>query len=305
MLVGITQYPLVSVVTVNYNQSAATCEMLDSLYASGYPNIEVIVVDNASPSDNPDVIKERFPQISFIKNPVNSGFASGNNIGIRQARGQYLFMLNNDTVVPVGAINRLVEVLESDTKTGLVCPKVVYFDHPDVIQYAGQTKMSTIGMRTFIIGYGEKDVGQYDKSEETYYVHGAAMMTKREVIDRVGLFPEMYFLYYEELDWCDHIRKAGYKIMYVHDATIYHKESLSTGQNSPMKTYYLNRNRMIFLRRNRTGIIRFIAIVYLLLIAYPKNTLTWIFKRNLKNTKSVVNAYGWCLKHLFDKCITK
>ena len=299
------QHPLVSVVTVNYNQSAATCEMLESLYACGYPNLEVIVVDNASPSDNPDVIKERFPQINFIKSTVNGGFASGNNIGIRQARGQYLFMLNNDTIVPVGAINRLVEMLASDPKIGLVCPKVMYFDNPDIIQYAGQTKMSTIGMRTFIIGYGKKDAGQYDKSEETYYVHGAAMMTKREVIDRVGLFPEMYFLYYEELDWCDHIRKAGYKIMYIHDAIIYHKESLSTGQNSPMKTYYLNRNRMIFLRRNRTGFIRWMAIAFLLLVAYPKNVITRILKGETKNAKSVARAYGWSLKHLFDKNIIK
>jgi len=292
MTIEMNQYPLVSVITVNYNQSAATCDMLESLYASAYPNLEVIVVDNASPSDNPDVIKNLYPQISLIKNPVNAGFARGNNIGIRQARGQYLFMLNNDTIVPVGAVNRLVEVLASDPKIGLVCPKVMYFAHPDVIQYAGQTKMSRIGMRTFIIGYGEKDVGQYDKSEETYYVHGAAMMTKREVMEQAGMFPEMYFLYYEELDWCDHIRKSGYKIMYVHDAVIYHKESLSIGQNSPMKTYYLNRNRMIFLKRNRTGIIRFLAIMYLLFIAYPKNIFKWLFKGDLKNAKSVVRAYG-------------
>ena len=300
-MMEMNQFPLVTIITVNYNQSAATCDMLKSLYVSGYPNLEVFVVDNASPSDHPDVIKERYPQINFIKNPVNLGFAGGNNIGIRQAKGQYIFMLNNDTIVSEGAINRLVEAMLIDPKIGLVCPKIKYLDTPDIIQYAGQTKMSKIGMRTFKIGYGEKDTGQYDKSEETYYAHGAAMMTKREVIDHVGMMPEIYFLYYEELDWCDHIKKAGYKIMYVHDAVIYHKESLSTGHNSSMKTFYINRNRMIFMRRNRTGIIRFLAIIYLLFVAYPKNVFTWLFKGNLKNAKSVVRAYGWCLRRLFDK----
>lgn len=296
-----SQFPLVSIITVNYNQSVATCDMLESLFVSGYPNLEVLVVDNASPSDHPDVMKERYPQIILIRNPINGGFANGNNIGIRQARGEYLFLLNNDTIVPAGAINRLVEVLKSDPQTGLVCPKIKYFDRPDIIQYAGQTKMSNIGMRSFKIGYGEKDSGQYDRTGVTHYAHGAAMMTKREVIDRAGLMPEMYFLYYEELDWCDHIKKAGYNIMYVHDAVIYHKESLSTGHNSPTKTYYLNRNRMIFLRRNRTGIIRFVAIMYLMVIAYPKNVITWFFKGCLENAKSVVCAYGWSFRALFNK----
>ncbi len=295
--------PLVSVITINYNQSEATCEMLESLFRCGYSNLEVIVVDNASPSDNPDIIKERYPKITFIKNPVNGGFANGNNIGIRQAKGDYLFMINNDTAVPAGVIDRLVDALASDSRIGLVCPKVKYFDNKNIIQYAGQTKMSTFGMRTFIIGYGEKDNGQYDKSEETYYVHGAAMMTRRDVVDKVGMMHEAYFLYYEELDWCDHIRKAGYKIMYVHDALIYHKESLSTGKNSPLKTYYLNRNRMIFLRRNRSGITRFVAVMYLLLIAYPKNTVTPFLKGDFKNAKSAARAYGWSLRHLFDKKI--
>ena len=300
-----SQFPLVSIITINYNQSEATCEMLESLYCCGYPNLEVIVIDNASPSDNPDVIKERYPQIVLIKNPVNGGFANGNNVGIRQATGTYLFLINNDTIVPVGAINRLVEIMTSDPKIGLACPKLKYFYHPDTLQYAGHSRMSTICMRSTTIGMGKKDIGQYDRSEETYYAHGAAMMTKREVVDNVGLMPEMYFLYYEELDWSYHIRKAGYKIFYVHDAVIYHKESLATGKNSPLKTYYMNRNRMIFLRRNRTGIIRFIAVMYILFIAFPKNMASMFFKGDDQNARSVARAYRWCFRNIFNRKILK
>ena len=106
-----SQYPLVSIVTVNYNQSAATCDMLESLYASGYPNLEALVVDNASPSDTPEVIKERFPQIIFIQSNKNLGFAGGNNLAIRQAKGDFIYLLNNDTIIPENHIQILINAL--------------------------------------------------------------------------------------------------------------------------------------------------------------------------------------------------
>lgn len=295
--------PLVTVITVNYNQAAATCEMLESLFASDYTNLEVIVVDNASPSENPNIIGQQYPQIILIKSPVNGGFAAGNNIGILHASGKYIFMVNNDTVIPKGLIRQLAGALEADPNIGLVCPKVMYFDNPNMIQYAGQTKMSAITMQTFIKGNGEHDRGQYNQSEETHYVHGAAMMTTRNVIDTVGLLPEIYFLYYEELDWCERVRKAGYRIFYIHNAIIYHKESLSTGTNSPTKTYYLNRNRMIFLHTHRSGITRLVGILYLLLIAYPKNILYHLAQHDMPNTRSLLRAYRHSIAFLVQSGI--
>lgn len=295
--------PLVSVITVNYNQSAATCEMLESLYACGYPNLEVIVVDNSSPSDTPKLIKEKFPQVTLIVSPNNIGFAGGNNLGIRQSSGRYLFLLNNDTIVPAGAVTRLIEELESRPKAGAVSPKIKFFDRQDTIQYAGYGKMSVIGVQCFAIGSGEKDSGQYDQAKITHYAHGAAMMLKREVIEKVGLMPEVYFLYYEELDWCEQIKKSGYNILYVPGAVILHKESLATGRNSPLKTYYLNRNRVVYVQRNMTGILFLINILYLLFIVYPKNMCVSLLKYDIQNAQSIYQAWYWNIKRLFDKNI--
>ena len=203
-----TKYPLVSVVTVNYNQSAATCDMLESLYASGYPNLETLVVDNASPSDTPEHIKEKFPQIIFIQSKKNLGFAGGNNLALQQAKGDFIYLLNNDTIVLENHIQLLINALTENQITGVVCPKIKLYDDPNIILFAGFTQMTSITTRNKIIGYAEKDHGQYDQRRQSAYAHGAAMMLKREVMEKAGWMNEHYFLYYEEIDWSTRIRNA-------------------------------------------------------------------------------------------------
>ena len=295
-----SQFPLVSIVTVNYNQSEATCEMLESLYASGYPNMEVFVVDNASPSDTPEIIKERFPQIIFIQSSKNLGFAGGNNLAIRQAKGEFIYLINNDTIIPKNHIHLLVNALTGNHETGVVCPKIKLYDDPDIIMFAGFTPMSSYTVRNKIIGFAEKDCGQHDQPRQSAYAHGAAMMLKREVIETTGLMNEHYFLYYEEVDWSTRIRKAGYSIGYTPDTYVLHKESLSTGRNSPLKSYYLNRNRTLFILCNITGLQKAISILYQICIAVPKNILVCGFRGEFANMKAIVRAWGWCLKNIFN-----
>ncbi len=112
-----TRYPLVSIVTVNYNQSAVTCELIASLERISYPNIEIIVVDNHSEKDDPSIIKQRFPNIKFIPNPINYGFAAGNNFGIMAASGDYVLFLNNDTEVRPDFLEPLVAKMENNPHT--------------------------------------------------------------------------------------------------------------------------------------------------------------------------------------------
>ena len=295
-----SQYPLVSVVTVNYNQSAATCDMLESLYASGYPNLEALVVDNASPADTPEVIKERFPQVIFIQSNTNLGFAGGNNVAIRQAKGDFIYLLNNDTIIPENHIHLLVKALTSHHATGVVCPKIKLYDDPDIILFAGFTPMSSITVRNKIIGYAEKDRGQYDQRKQSAYAHGAAMMLKREVIEKAGWMDERFFLYYEEIDWSTRIRKAGYSIDYIPDTYILHKESLTTGKNSPLKSYYINRNRVLFVLCNKSGWQKAISLLYQVGIAIPKNMLVCGFSGQFANLKAILRAWGWSLRNMFN-----
>ena len=207
--------------------------------------MEVIVVDNASREDEATVIEKRYPQVKVVRSPQNLGFAGGNNLGIQAAHGKYLFFTNNDTLLrhQTSDIRLLVSRLESDAKIGAVCPKIRFTWGNNPIQYAGYTPLSRITLRNRSIGFGEEDKGQYDMAHKTPYAHGAAMLVKREAIDKAGMMPECYFLYYEELDWSLMIRRAGFDIWYEPACTIYHKESQATGQQSPLRTYYITRNR--------------------------------------------------------------
>ena len=223
-----------SIITINYNGLKDTCELLGTLPLED-DSLEVIVVDNASRKDEATVIEQRYPQVKVVRSHQNLGFAGGNNLGIREARGSYIFLVNNDTVFKEWNVSALIHRLVSSPQIGAVCPKIRFTWDNCPIQFAGYTPLSPITMRNRSIGFGEDDQGQYDMAHPTPYAHGAAMMVKREVIDKAGMMPECYFLYYEELDWSMMIRRAGYDIWYEPRCTIYHKESQTTGQQSPLK----------------------------------------------------------------------
>ena len=268
----------VSVITVNYNQPAATEALLESIFNTNtYFSMEIIVVDNGSTVDPLHPWKLKYPAVNFIRSETNLGFAGGNNLGIREAIGDYIFLVNNDTEFTEELIDKLVETLDSNPEVGIVSPKIRYFDRPDILQYAGYTKMNYYTARNNCIGQFEKDNGQYDNlTGETGYAHGAAMMVTKEAIKKAGPLPEIYFLYYEEMDWCEQIRKAGFQVWVNMQALIYHKESISVGSKSAMKEYFMNRNRILFIRRNCSLKIRMAFWPYFLFIVAPRNTLHYV-----------------------------
>jgi GT2 family glycosyltransferase len=293
-------FPLVSIITVNYDHPEVTCDLLKSLRLLTYPNVEVIVVDNASPNDDPAIISQLYPEIVFIQSKINLGFANGNNLGIRQAKGEYILLLNNDTEVEAGFLEPLVSKLLSDPKIGMVSPKIRFFYAPDKIQYAGYTPFTPFTLRQYLIGLNETDNGQYDQSVETYSIHGAAVMVPLSVIREVGLMAEMYFLYYEEHDWAERIKSAGYKVFYVPESLVLHKESISTGKQSPLKTYYIARNRFLFARRNIRGGQRYITLMYLSFIALPKGVISFLAEGRSDLASATWRAYFWNFIHFSD-----
>jgi len=262
---------LLSIITINYNGLKDTCELIDTLPLND-ETIEVIVVDNASTQDEATEIGKRYPQVKVIKSDKNLGFAGGNNLGIQAAHGKYLFFINNDAILPQpSALSLLITRLESSDQIGMVCPKIRFTWGKQPIQYAGYTPLSKITLRNKSIGFGEQDNGQYDTPHPTPYAHGAAMMVKREIIEKVGMMPECYFLYYEELDWSMMIRRAGYEIWYEPACTIFHKESQTTGQMSPLKTYFITRNRLLFAQRNAQKDTKYLTYVYLIIVVATKD----------------------------------
>ena len=267
---------LLSIITVNYNGLEDTCALIDTIPIDDH--LEVIVVDNGSKQNEATVISQRYPYVKAIRSDENLGFAGGNNLGMRQATGDYLYLINNDTVFQPFCIQPMIDRLESSPSIGMACPKIRFTWNDRPIQFAGFTPLTSITLRNSSIGFGEEDKGQYDTAHPTPYAHGAAMMLKREVIVKVGLMPECYFLYYEELDWSMMIRRSGYDIWYEPACTIYHKESRSTGQNSPLKVYYITRNRLLFAKRNIPAPNRYLTYAYLIIIVAMRDILKYALK---------------------------
>jgi GT2 family glycosyltransferase len=289
-----TTQPLVSIVTVNFNQAQATCELLEKIT---YSSIEIFVVDNDSQNDNPDVIKEQFPDITLLKTEKNLGFAGGNNVALPHCKGKYILLINNDTEVDPNFLEPMVNLLESNSKIGMVSPRVQYFYSPGIIQFAGYTSFNFITIRNFSIGYSQKDRGQFNNTSESGSIFGAAMLVPLTVIEDVGMMADIFFLYYEEHDWAAHIREAGYSLYYQGNSLVYHKESLSTGKDSPFKAYYLTRGRILFARRNTIGLQKLFALLYIFLITTPRITIGYIIKFKVNHIWAYWRAVWWNLSH--------
>ncbi len=274
-----------SIITINYNGLKDTCELIDSIPFND--DMEVIVVDNASKEDEASIISKRYPQVKVIRSDKNLGFAGGNNLGIKEAKGDYILLINNDTYFKDFNIDNLINRFESSDRIGIVCPKLRFAWGNNPIQFAGYTPLTNITLRNRAIGFGEEDKGQYNTAHPTPYAHGAAMLIKRKAIEKVGLMPECFFLYYEEIDWSMMFTRAGYEIWYDPSCTVYHKESQTTGQNSPLRTYYITRNRLLLVKRNYNGIKKYLSYIYLIGIVATRDIIRYTFQGRFDLIKAV------------------
>lgn len=290
----------ISIVTVNYHQDQVTADLLRSINTNlSQPiiSLEIIVVDNGASKDNGDYFRSVCANLIYVWSSKNLGFAGGNNLGIQHAKGDYLLFLNNDTEITAGFIQILRDELDSHPEIGLLSPLILYYEDKRKIQYAGYTPMNYATGRNRGIGAMEDDEGQYDNTTaETGYCHGAAMICRRKDLERVGLIPENFFLYYEELDWCEQFKRAGLKIGFTGKAKIYHKESMSVGKESPLKTYFMVRNRWLFIRRNAKGSAALVFSCYYLTVAIPLLLVKYLVKGRLDLFTVALRGVWWNLR---------
>lgn len=256
----------VSVIILHYGRIENTLECVESLQKIIVPKdaqIEIIVVDNASKINlKPQISNVKTDNIKIVKNKENLGFAGGNNVGIRIALNSgadYILILNNDTIVSKNLIEEFLKIVESNSKIGIVAAKIYFapgFEfHKDryarkdlgkVFWYAGG-KIDWENIIGRHRGVDEVDHGQYDRIEETDFVSGCCMLVKKEVFEKIGVFDDKYFLYYEDSDLSERAKRAGYKIVYVPSAIIWHKNAGSAGgSGSELQDYYITRNRLLF-----------------------------------------------------------
>lgn len=289
------ELPLVSIVTVNYQQTLLTELMLRSLQRISYPSVEIFVVDNGSGDQSIQQILSEFPEVKLIMSPRNLGFAGGNNLAFPHCRGSYILLLNNDTEVDPGFLEPLVESLEKNPTIGIVSPKIFFFDEPDRLQFAGASQMHPITLRGRKFGFRERDKACYNQEQEIGFPNGACMMFRRSILSEIGYLYEPFFLYYEEHDWVERARRTGHRILFQPASRIWHKVSASTGAESPLKAHYLHRNRLVFIRRNRTGIIGVLARGYFWLIATPRTL--WKYRSHREHRQSVWQSILWHARH--------
>jgi GT2 family glycosyltransferase len=288
--------PLISIITLNYNQPAVTCEFLESTRQLNYSNYEILVCDMASSMDPTGIINAgNYPKTKVLRSNKNLGFAGGNNWGMRRAKGDFVFIVNNDTEITPDLLHALLQPFYNDGTIGVTSPKIKFFYQPSIIQYAGFNPMNHFTGRTSTIGEMEPDNGQHDTPGQTSGAHGCAMMVKKEVIDKVGMFPEKFFLYYEEWDWSARIRKAGYKIWYTANATIYHKESMSVGKKNPMKVFYHTRNRILYMRRNTKWYQQLVFFLFFLVFVIPRYVVGYLRKGEYDQLKNFFKGAVWNL----------
>jgi len=235
--------PILSIIIPNWNGKKFLVECIDSLKAQTYQNFETILVDNGSTDGSAEFIEERYGGwIRIIRNKKNLGFAGGNNVGIRVAKGGYIVLLNNDTWVDPSWLKELVKATQFDTQIGMWGSKVCSYYQRNRIEGIGELIYWDGLSRAQ--GQFEQDVGQYEVMQEILFPPGCGAMYRKSVFDEIGLFDEDFFAYGDDTEIGIRARLAGWKCLYVPRAIIYHKNSGTAGQYSPLKAFYVERNRL-------------------------------------------------------------
>jgi GT2 family glycosyltransferase len=243
-----TDAPLASAIVLNYNGRGFVEESVQSLLAQDLPGLEVIVVDNGSTDGSADDVERTFAgRVRVLRSPRNLGFGAGNNLGIREARGRHLILLNNDAVAAPSFARELVAAAEADDTVGMVAARV--------LEYARRNVLDTVGHLLYPDGLNrgrgrlEEDRGQYDACRTTLFPSGAAALYTRRMLDDIGLFDETFFLYGDDAELGLRGRLARWGCALAPRAIAYHHYSRSAGAYSRLKAFYVERNRVLVLFR--------------------------------------------------------
>jgi hypothetical protein len=289
-------YPKVSIIVLNWNGKEDTIECLESLKYIDYPNYEIIVVDNASTDGSVECLQNLNMDIQLIVNKENIGYSKGNNVGILKAfenNTDYIMILNNDTFVDSNFLVELIKVAESDQKIGILGPKTYYAEPRSIIYWAG-SKINWYTGQPMHIGQKEEDNGQYNDISKVDFVAGSCMLIKKQVIEKIGLLPNEYFLLWEDIDYSVNAKKNGYELVYVPDSKIWHKESVSIKKIKGLRLYYSVRNRFIFHKKYATKIQYLCIFTYFMLYQFP--LITFYFSLKYRN----LDAFIYSVKGLKD-----
>lgn len=290
----------IGVVTVTYNSGSVLPQFLECVFHQTYPHFILFAVDNASKDDTLRLLKECSDErLRIIANPDNRGVAEGNNQGIGaalEAGCGSVLLINNDTEFDAALFSQLDEGLDS-YRTGMICPKMLYFDEPERIWAAGGEFQPWRGYRIIHLGADQIDAGQCDRARLVTYVPTCCVLIKREVFETVGLMDERYFVYMDDVDFMYRAMKAGIHLMYLPEAKLLHKVGrLTGGKGSPFTDRYLTRNWVYFILKH-FGMILAAPILVLYQIYYARGLLTRQFGLKVYCLKQKAFLEGLAMVH--------
>lgn len=271
---------LVSIVITTRNRKEIILDCLESLFKMDYLFFEIIVVDNGSEDGTVLAIKKKFPKVKVISSKENLGINGGKNLGQKYAKGDYIFFLDSDTIVDRKILTEMVNLAESDSSIGMVCPKMYYWRPKNFIWYAG-TYVNLLTSQTKNLGVNEKDNGQWDQVRETEFAP-TAYLVKREVAKKLKGHDEIFFMTYGDTDYGYRVRESGFKVLFCPTAKLWHrlemKENIKgirgLGYNLPMRAYYFARNRAIFMKKHATKL----NFIIFLFFFFPAFTFYFLYK---------------------------
>ncbi len=301
---GITKFPLVSIVILNWNGRDFLQKFLPFVLASSYTNKRVIVADNASTDDSVVFLQQFFPQVEILVNAVNEGFAKGYNTALQKVKSDYYVLLNSDVEVTPGWIEPVIELMENDPLIAACQPKILNYQNRQYFEYAGACGgwMDMLGYpfaRGRIFDVLEEDKGQYDDVQPCFWASGAAMFVRAETYHEQGGLDEYFFAHQEEIDFCWRLQLAGYKVYVQPKSVVYHVGGGTLSKESNLKTFLNFRNNLVMLVKNlpvSTAIITIVCRIILDAIAAWKGLL----QVNSGFFMAILKAHGYFLKWIFS-----
>jgi GT2 family glycosyltransferase len=290
-----------AIVIINWNSFDLTSDTLVSLSSTSYKNYDIIVVDNFSTDNSAAQLEKDFPSIILLRSDENKGFTGGNNLGFDYAINEgyeYVMMLNNDVAVESDFLEPLVVKLDMDEKIGGVQPLIYFYHDRELIWNAGSRYNAIFGI-PYILGYYRKDKGQLQRKKQKSidWITGCAFMIRTEVLKKVGVLKQDFFIYYEDVDLSFRIKEAGYALAYEASSVVYHKtgmshkskEKLKEGYLNP-KVHYLNARNRLFVLKEYTQKIAIPTVILYQIIYFFGISFYFIFRRRWQKLKAWNNG---------------
>jgi GT2 family glycosyltransferase len=239
---------------VNHNLKDSLRETIESFKKVNYPNLKILVSDNASTDGSQDMVRSLFPDVQLLAHEQEQGYARAASLGMASLvdKTKFIFSTTNDVIVDPEIINVLVDFAERHPRAGVLGTKIYFFDRPNVIWHAGG-RVNPLHGHTYHFGWERKDSPRFDQIRECDYVTGCGFLLRSDVLKKIGFFKEDLVFYAEDADLCYRFRESGYQVLYVPQAKMWHKVSTTLAKNRPLQLRYSTRNTLYLLQRHKAG----------------------------------------------------